>query len=108
MTEKMPCPLMTALSVAEGLLEKHAGIHQHYDATRGRLALMREAAERVHALLPCEPVIAQNGNLVCSLEYWTDFAQHAITVPVVAGNSAIPLDSIVTGKTAGAPIGAML
>lgn len=69
MTEKLPCPLRALLAIELDLLDKYREYHANYDQIRSWIEIWQEVAERVHADLPCEPRIADDGQLVCSIHW---------------------------------------
>jgi hypothetical protein len=66
-SDKTGCPLRIGLDVSGELLARYSHLHSDREWAAGYLAVFREAVERVHELLPCEPVVNESGQLVCPL-----------------------------------------
>jgi hypothetical protein len=93
----MSCPMLTAIDVAQDLLDKYADVIT--DASvRGHLELYREIAEQVHKRHDCQTVANADGQLVCSL------AQIFGRVY----DQLVPVAMIASNQRAGGSVGAML
>lgn len=65
MSDETLCPMMTAIELAEELLDKYEELVTD-DSVRSHLELYREIAERVHKSQPCQTVHDQDGAVMCS------------------------------------------
>lgn len=103
------CVLMITLSVAEQLITDHWGEHDHPELALGVVKLNRESAERVHAVMTCDPAaVNEHGQRVCSLSNVIGDASMLAFQTVHPAVFALDLAVVATGKAADAQTGQML